>query len=528
MTTGSKNKDKMTKDSGFPEKERFMEKVLGAYRHGAGADDLPSDAEAARALIPPGTAAVRDFSYIAPEFPALTAENCVGCMECVTACPDTAILAKVIGKADLEKELAAVVDATERERLRLRFAETTKYSGIFEKRGEEGGMFGLFVDPTKCKGCGECAEVCGTHEALSMVRKTPPEVEAYKREVAFFRKLPDTPAKYVSGKALADMMLADRSLLYVGGAGSCMGCGEATSIRMMLAATGFVHGPENMAIVAATGCNSVYASSYPFNPYLVPWTNSLFENVTSDAMGIRLRWNQMGWQDKKLWAIGGDGGILDIGFGALSRLLASGMDINVMIMDTQVYSNTGGQASTATYTGQDAEMAPFGKAIAGKQERRKEVGIIAMMHPDVYVAQTITSDINHFYRSIMAANEFKGPSVISVYCTCQPEHQVADNMSSKQSRLAKDSRAFPIFIYDPRQGESIRERLSLQGNPAMKDDWYINPKTEEPLDFIAFARTEGRFAKQFDKDGNPSETLLATQQDRLAYWRLLQELAGIR
>ena len=64
-------------------------------------------------------------------------------------------------------------------------------------------MFGLFVDPTKCKGCGECAEVCGTHEALSMVRKTPAEVDAYKREMAFFRALPDTPAKYVSGKALA-------------------------------------------------------------------------------------------------------------------------------------------------------------------------------------------------------------------------------------------------------------------------------------------------------------------------------------
>jgi hypothetical protein len=62
----------------------------------------------------------------------------------------------------------------------------------------------------------------------------------------------------------------------------------------------------------------------------------------------------------------------------------------------------------------------------------------------------------------------------------------------------------------------------------MKEDWYINPKTEEPLDFIHFARSEGRFAKQFDKEGNPSETLMATQADRLAYWRLLQELAGIR
>ncbi len=151
-----------------------------------------------------------------------------------------------------------------------------------------------------------------------------------------------------------------------------------------------------------------------------------------------------------------------------------------------------------------------------------------MMHPEVFVAQTITADINHFYRSIMAANEFKGPAVVSVYCTCQPEHQVADNMSSHQARLAKDSRTFPIFIYDPRQGSSIHERLSLQGNPSVKEDWYINPKTEEPVDFIDFARSEGRFAKQFDKDGNPSETLLATQQDRLEYWHLLQELAGIR
>jgi pyruvate ferredoxin oxidoreductase beta subunit len=513
--------------TGYPDRERFIEDVLGAYRHGRGADDLPSDAEAARALIPPGTAAVRDFSYIAPEFPALLNEACVGCMECVAACPDSAILAKVIGKSDLEKELAAVDDAAFKERLRKRFVETTKYAGIFEKKGEEGGKFGLFIDPTKCKGCGECAELCPA-DALEMVRKTPAEVEAYKREVAFFRKLPDTPAKYISGKALADVMLAERARLYVGGAGSCMGCGEATSIRMMLAATGFVYGPENMAIVAATGCNSVYGSAYPFNPFLVPWTNSLFENVTSDAMGIRLRWNQMGWEDKRLWAIGGDGAILDIGFGSLSRLLASGMDINVLIMDTQVYSNTGGQASTATYTGQDAEMAPFGSAIRGKQERRKEVGVIAMMHPEVFVAQTVTSDINHFYRSIMGANEFRGPAVVSAYCTCQPEHQVADDRSSHQSRLAKDSRTFPVFIYDPRRGDSMHERLSLQGNPAVKEDWYINPKTEEPLDFIAFARTEGRFSKQFDKEGNPSETLLATQRDRLAYWHLLQELAGVR
>ena len=78
-----------------------------------------------------------------------------------------------------------------------------------------------------------------------------------------------------------------------------------------------------------------------------------------------------------------------------------------------------------------------------------------------------------------------------------------------------------------RNGEKIKERLSLQGNPAVKEDWYKNPKTGEVVDFISFARSEGRFSKHFDRDGNPSETLLYAQQDRLENWRLLQELAGV-
>ena len=88
---------------------------------------------------------------------------------------------------------------------------------------------------------------------------------------------------------------------------------------------------------------------------------------------------------------------------------------------------------------------------------------------------------------------------------------MADNMAGEQARLAVDTRAFPLLIYDPRAGDTIRKRLSLQGNPAMKDDWFTNPKTGEVVDFIDFARSEGRFAKHFDKDGNPSETLLVRQ-----------------
>jgi pyruvate/2-oxoacid:ferredoxin oxidoreductase beta subunit len=245
-------------------------------------------------------------------------------------------------------------------------------------------------------------------------------------------------------------------------------------------------------------------------------------------MGVRARWDQLGWQHKRLWVIGGDGAMLDIGFQSLSRMLASGMDIKVLVLDTQVYSNTGGQSSTSSYTGQDAKMSAYGKEIKGKQEKRKELGTICMMHPSTFVAQTTAAHPNHFYKAIMAANEFPGPAVVNTYTTCQPEHGVADDKAMAQAKLAAESRAFPLFIYDPRKGERVKERLSLQGNPAMKDDWYVIPKTGEVVDFITFARTEGRFAKQFDKDGNPSPTLLAAKQDRLENWRLLQELAGLR
>jgi len=177
--------------------------------------------------------------------------------------------------------------------------------------------------------------------------------------------------------------------------------------------------------------------------------------------------------------------------------------------------------------GQNTKMSFHGTAIPGKTERRKELGQICMMHPDVFVAQTICTLPNHFYKAIMAANEFKGPSVTTVFTTCQPEHGVADHMAAHQAKLAMESRAFPIFIYDPREGERIKERLSLRGNPAVNDDWYTIRRTGETIDFVHFARTEGRFSKHFDADGNPSETLLAAQDDRLQNWRMLQEMAGI-
>jgi pyruvate/2-oxoacid:ferredoxin oxidoreductase beta subunit len=324
------------------------------------------------------------------------------------------------------------------------------------------------------------------------------------------------------------MLYEERNLLYVGGAGSCAGCGEATAIRMMLAATGDVYTREEIGIIAATGCNTVYGATYPYNPYLVTWSNSLFENAPAVAMGVRVRWDQQGWQGKRLWVLGGDGAMYDIGFQSLSRMLCSGMDIKVLVLDTQVYSNTGGQASTASFTSQEAKMSPYGRVQPGKLEKRKELSNIAFMHPEVYVAQTSTAYVNHFQGAIREANEFPGPALVNVFTTCQPEHGVGDDMAIVQSRRAVQSRAMPLFIHDPRKGERMRERLSLRGNPSVSEDWSKDGKTGEPYTFVDFARTEGRFRRQFNADDEPSELLLSAQADRLRNWRLLQELAGLQ
>src|SRR2546421_773550 len=509
--------------------EDFTSRVSGAYNAGTAEKGLEAADQVARSIIPAATGAFRDFSYIAPDIPLFITENCVGCMDCVTECPDTAILGKVAEPSALEERLSKIEDEDLRKSMAAQWGITNKYFNVLEKKTPgAGGKFGIFIDPTKCKGCAECVDACGDHNALKMIPKDDKNMAWFKTAFNFYKDMPETPGKFINEKALADMMLAERSLLYVGGAGSCMGCGEATALRMMLAATGFVYGKENIGIVAATGCNTVYTSTYPYNPYQIAWTNSLFENAPAVAMGIRARWDAQGWQQKRLWIVGGDGAMNDIGFQSLSRMLASGMDIKVIVLDTQVYSNTGGQTSTSSFKGQDAKMSFHGKVIQGKKENRKELATICMMHKDVYVAQTTCAHVNHFYKAVMEANQFSGPAIVNVYTTCQPEHGVGDNMAEYQAKLAADSRSFPIFIYDPRKGSKFKERLSLAGNPNMKDDWYVNPKTGEPVDFITFARSEGRFAKHFDKDGNPSATLIAARQERLENWHILQELAGLR
>ncbi len=182
--------------------EDFSGRVVDGYNTGIAEAGLPADVGVARSLVGPGTGVLRDFSYIAPEIPEFIEENCVGCMDCVTECPDTAILGKITTQEELDKALGEVTDPDQKQFLRKQFAETSKYHKNFEKKGKEGAHFGIFIDPTKCKGCAECVEVCGDRGALKMIDKTEENLEEFRLAWDFYNELPESPSEYLIEKSV--------------------------------------------------------------------------------------------------------------------------------------------------------------------------------------------------------------------------------------------------------------------------------------------------------------------------------------
>src|SRR5204862_1316201 len=134
-------------------------------------------------------------------------------------------LAKVIPKQQMEAAFTAMPGDLRAE-VEPDWAKTRKYYEANEKQKKEPGLFGIFIDPAKCKGCAECVQVCDD-QALKMIKKTDQNMPVIRDKFRHFREMGPTPDQYINEKVLADMMLKDSALQYVGGAGSCAGCGEA-------------------------------------------------------------------------------------------------------------------------------------------------------------------------------------------------------------------------------------------------------------------------------------------------------------
>ena len=544
-----------------------------------------------------------------------------------------------------------------------------------------GGLYSVVIDPWKCSGCLECVTVCASDALVEREQDEQLLDTLHSRFEFMTRTVntPERFTENAVGpNGRVKRLILDRVNYYAitGGHGACRGCGEVTAIRMVTATNHAIQnkrqkehtreledlikqlaakrkttrnddrdpnriermarvaeilekrlyqlesgptggGAAGMIIANATGCSSVYASTFPYNPYNDPWVNSLFQDAAPLAKGMfeglsatmaeefgALRiakldledqydppahdrffryfdWTQFTAEELGLMpniiCIGGDGATYDIGFGAVSRLLTTKTPIKVVVLNSGVYSNTGGQASTASFIGQDSDLARFGSTHNGKQEYRKELGLIAAFHPEVYVAQTSIANPAHFLSNATKVLEYNdGPAVLEVYAPCQAEHGIADAAANAHARLALDSRMNPVFVHDPRAGASPSQRFSLAGNMNADSDWAIKKiryvdadgttkVLEMPLTPADFAFSEGRFRKHFHelpgdadgiavheyiqlneaerKDKTPfiwstvhdghltkiavSPTIIQLVLERKKYWRTLQHLSGM-
>jgi pyruvate-ferredoxin/flavodoxin oxidoreductase len=308
------------------------------------------------------------------------------------------------------------------------------------------------------------------------------------------------------------------------------------------------NGMSVMMMGASTGCNTVYGSTPPANPHPYPWMNSLFQDgatiswlmaesvivghahrsVAPERMADALLDRTDGVMTEadyftltrlddalmteqeirelpKVWVIGGDGALGDIGFQNVSKvILQNRPNVNMLMLDTQVYSNTGGQNSDSSTMLGGYDMNQFGVASQGKLIEKKNVAeAFTSGHGSPFVAQLSIANAPKLYKAMLDGLEYRGTAFFQCYTTCQPEHGVGDNMSADQAKMVRDARGMPEFVFNPRRGETAQEAFDLKGNPSVDRDWWQTKfaSTGEAYSFSVahWALTEGRFRKHLKK-----------------------------
>jgi pyruvate-ferredoxin/flavodoxin oxidoreductase len=400
---------------------------------------------------------------IATQLPQWIPENCIQCNRCAFVCPHACIRPCLTDGETLKKAPQSFKTI---KALGIP-AQTTNFSANGDTQSpcptNNSTAYRIQVSPKDCTGCGSCANVCpAKNKALQMVAFDKID-EDKNYEFSLTVPYPDFAPTNVK------MSQFRRPLFEFSGA--CGGCGETPYIKLLTQLYG-----ERLIIANATGCSSIYGGSSPTCPYAknskgqgVAWANSLFEDNAEFGFGIKKALNIREGdrsspkycaandgrkdhcavsckQDEKnkatpqgmgfsphdqggdrsspkycavndgtvVWCVGGDGWAYDIGFGGLDHILSTDEDINVLVLDTEVYSNTGGQASKATPKGATAKFAS-----GGKPTGKKDLGAMMMQYPNCYVAQVaMGANYEHTLKVLKEATEHKGPSLVIAFSTC--------------------------------------------------------------------------------------------------------------
>ena len=389
-----------------------------------------------------GGTAKSDKRKISDMVPKWCSGNCTECNQCAFVCPHACI--RPFSLADNE----------------LYNAHLDKNETVVSL-GEKDKNFYIAINESNCTGCGLCINACpGKGGEKALVEGEYNERKDKIAEYLFENHTNVTPFNKYTVKGIGF------EKPYFEFSGACAGCGEAAYIKLLTELYG-----KNMVIANATGCSSIYGGSLPLTPYKIPWMNSLFEDNAEFGFGIHMSYKKTRerlvklmykykdqvdpivketfreWIDnmddddltlaikeklenseipeeirklidyipaRKVWILGGDGWAYDIGYGGLDHVLHSNENINIMVLDTEVYSNTGGQKSKSTRMGSVAEFAS-----SGKLESKKDLFKIAMSIPNVYVASiSMGANMQQTLKVFKEAKEHNGPSLIIAYSPC--------------------------------------------------------------------------------------------------------------
>ncbi|PYR39705.1 MAG: oxidoreductase, partial [Acidobacteria bacterium] len=416
----------------------------------------------------------------------------------------------------------------------------------------------------------DLVEAVGVERLAALEARSPEEYALYRQLVAhLLMGLGGEDDKDTKARIAARGPITDEEIV---GALAAVMRQEAFNHKNLQSVDGrTANGMSVMAMAAHTGCNTVYGSTPPNNPHPYPWMNSLFQDgITvgwllgesfivdharrsviperlADAlmqrgetvMTPREYYELTHFSDAlmtddevielpKAWVVGGDGGMGDIGYQNVSKVvLQNRPNVKAVMLDTQVYSNTGGQNSDSTPMLGGNDMNAFGAATQGKNVEKKTVAETFLAgHGSPFVAQISIANAPKLYRAILDGLEYRGTAFLQCFTTCQPEHGVADDMALTQAQRVRDSRGAPEFVFNPRLGETYPEALDLKGNPTIDMDWYearIKETNESYRYTVAhWCATEARFRnhlRKIKKDEAdtliPLENMLVriTQQD---------------